>query len=80
MYSVITFKPGTYTHTKTLIKCKNLFMFLPLLLALPTKARILLCFRFIIEYGRKMDFGPYNNRSILILGFFKGDILACVET
>jgi hypothetical protein len=43
-------------------------------------------FRFIIEYSSTLrDFGPLginnnNNRSILIGGFFKDYILACVET
>jgi hypothetical protein len=36
-------------------------------------------FRFIIEYSSLKGFWPLgnNNRSILISGFFKDDILAC---
>jgi hypothetical protein len=38
-------------------------------------------FRFIIEYSSLRDFGPpLGSRSILIRGFLKDDILACVET
>jgi hypothetical protein len=39
-------------------------------------------FRFIIEYSSLRDFDrPLGNRSILIWGFLKDDILgACVET
>jgi len=37
-------------------------------------------FRFIIEYSSLRDSGPWvNNRSILIRGFLKDDILAGVE-
>jgi len=60
---------------------------MPSLLILPTKARILCLFRFIIEYiySSLMDFGPLgnnnNNRSNFYLRIFlKDDILACVET
>jgi hypothetical protein len=39
-------------------------------------------FRFIIEYSSSLrDFyRPLASRSILIQGFLKDDILACVET
>ncbi len=36
------------------------------LLALSTKARISIVFRFIIEYSSLMDFGPLGNSSIFI--------------
>ncbi len=48
------------------------------LLVLPTKARIIV-FRFIIEYSSLRDFWAQGNRSILIIGFLKDDVLACVE-
>jgi hypothetical protein len=46
------------------------------LLVLPTKARDIV-FR---EYSSLSDFPPLGNKkSIFIGGFFKDDILACVE-
>jgi hypothetical protein len=53
-------------------------------LGLPTCLGKDIVFRFIIEYSSLMEFyRPLlgnNNRSILIQGFLKDDILACVET
>jgi hypothetical protein len=53
------------------------------LLALPTKAKDIAVFRFIIEYSSLRDFGPLrnNNRFIFYMRFFEKMIfLACVET
>jgi len=41
----------------------------------------IIVFRFIIEYISFKGFWPLgNSRSILMQGFLKDDILACVET
>jgi hypothetical protein len=60
------------------------FLMDAILLVLHTKV-LDIVFRFIIEYNSWMDFywplgNNNNNRSILIWGFLKDDILACVET
>jgi len=60
--------------------CTTLLSFVGLI-GLPRQGYIV--FRFIIEYSSFRDFyGPLgnNNRSILIRGILKDDILACVET
>jgi hypothetical protein len=50
------------------------------LLALHHQAKDIV-FRFIIEYSSLRDFyGPLGNMSIFTWGFFKNDILVCVET
>jgi hypothetical protein len=40
----------------------------------------IIVFRFIIEYSSLRGFGPPGSGTIVIGGFLKGDILACVET